>query len=160
MLRNRYSIGIILIAIAVVLLLGKVGVFSFLGWLLWPLLVLAAGGLLHWLYFGKMLPAAVVIPGGMLITYAVMFFLCNLFGWHLMKYIWPGFIFGVAVGLYEYQMFERFVPRGVMTASIVLAVVSAALFGMMLLVTLGVYFIVIGLLVVGIVLITRRSKTW
>jgi hypothetical protein len=89
-----------------------------------------------------------------------MFFLCNLFGWHLMTYLWPGFIFGVAVGLYEYQMFERYAPRGVMTAVLVLTIVSAAMFGMTLLFTLGIYFIAFGLLAGGAVLLMRRPKVW
>jgi hypothetical protein len=160
MANNRYSAGIVLIAIALVLLLGKLGVFHFLGWLLWPLIVGAIGLVFHGLYFGKIAPAGVLIPGGILVTYSIMFFLCNLFGWHLMTYLWPGFIFGVAVGLYEYQMFERYAPRGVMTAVLVLTIVSAAMFGMTLLFTLGIYFIAFGLLAGGAVLLMRRPKVW
>ncbi len=160
MSNNRYSLGIVLVAIAVILLLGKLGVFHFLGWLLWPLLIFAAGAALHMLFFGKVLPAPVLIPGGILVTYSVIFFVCNLFSWHLMAYLWPGFIFGVAVGLYELHLYDRYAPRGVLTAAMVLAIVSAALFCMTLLLKLGVYFIAIGLLAAGIVLIMRRSGTW
>lgn len=156
--QDRHSIGIALIAVAVFLLLGKLGFFQFLGALFWPVIILAAGVVLHLLYFGRSLPAVALIPGGILITYSIMFLVCNLFSWHLMTYIWPGFIFGVAVGLYEFHLYDRYAPGGVLTAAIVLAIISAALFGMTLIFALGVYFIALGLLAAGIVLIVRRPK--
>ncbi|WJH33059.1 hypothetical protein N6H14_23085 [Paenibacillus sp. CC-CFT747] len=107
MARNNYSAGLLLIGIAVVLLLGKLGVFSFIGSLFWPLLVLAAGLLLHYLYFNRVLPSGVLVPGGMLITYSVLFLFCNLFGWGTMAYLWPAFLLGIAVGLYELHLFDR-----------------------------------------------------
>jgi hypothetical protein len=160
MARNNYSVGLLLIGIAVVLLLGKLGVFSFIGHLFWPLLVMAAGALLHYLYFARMLPAGVLVPGGMLVTYSLMFLYCNLFGWHSMAYLWPGFIFGAAVGLYELQMFERMTGGGLWTASIVLAVLSAILFGFTFLFAIGIYAVAVILIIVGILLVVRRQRSW
>ncbi|SEB41400.1 hypothetical protein [Paenibacillus sp. GP183] len=160
MSRNNYSIGMILIAVAVVLLLGKLGVFHFLGFLLWPLLILVPGLLLHFLFFNRVLPAGVLVPGGMLITYSLMFFFCNLFGWHAMGYIWPGFIFGVAVGLYEFYIFNRDSDRNIRTVSIVLAVLAAALFLMMILFKVGIYLIALLLVLAGILIIMRKPRVW
>jgi hypothetical protein len=160
MARNNYSIGIILIAVAVVLLLGKLGVFHFLGSLLWPLLVLVPGLLLHFLFFNRVLPAGVLVPGGMLVTYSLMFFFCNLFGWHAMGYLWPGFIFGVAVGLYELYIFHRDSDKNIRLASIVLTVLAAALFLMMILFKVGIYLIALLLVLAGFLLILRKPRTW
>jgi len=161
MARNRYSIGIVLIGIAIVLLLGKLGVFAFLGKMLWPLLVLAPGLLLHFLYFGRILPSGVLVPGGILVTYSVMFFYCNLFGWHSMSYLWPGFLFGVAVGLYELQLFDRNAPRGTMTAALVIGIAAAALFALSLLFSLSIYVIVLLLVAIGVVMVLRRRpRSW
>jgi hypothetical protein len=160
MSRNNYSIGIILIAVAVVLLLGKLGVFHFLGSLLWPLFVLVPGLLLHFLFFNRVLPAGVLVPGGMLVTYSLMFFFCNLFGWYTMGYIWPGFIFGVAVGLYELYIFHRDSDRNIQKTSIVLAVLAAALFLMMILFKAGIYLIALLLVLAGILIIMRKPRAW
>jgi hypothetical protein len=160
MARNNYSIGIILIAVAVVLLLGKLGVFHFLGSLLWPLFVLVPGLLLHYLFYNRVLPAGVLVPGGMLVKYSLMFFFCNLFGWQTMGYIWPGFIFGVAVGLYELYFLHRDSDRNIRTASIVLAVLAAALFLMMILFKVGIYLIALLLVLAGILVIMRKPKAW
>lgn len=160
MQKNRFSIGILLIVIALILVLGKLGVFSFLGYLLWPLLLLAIGLGLHFLYFSKMAPSGVLVPGGILVTYSVMFFICNLFGWHLIRYLWPLFIFGVAVGLYELYFFDRNSPRQLLLASVVLAVVSALFFVFMFIFNIGIYFIAAILVIVGVVLLMRRPKAW
>jgi hypothetical protein len=160
MTRNNYSIGIALIAVAIVLLLGKLGVFAFLGRVFWPLLLLALGGVLHALYFLRMAPPVALVPGGMLIAYSLLFLFCNVFGWGYMAYLWPGFIFGVAVGLYELYLFDRHSPRGLYTAAIILAVVSAVFFGLTLLFRMNVYLIIILLLAAGCVLLLRRPRTW
>jgi hypothetical protein len=158
--KNNYSVGILLIGIAIVLLLGKLGVFAFIGRLFWPLLVLAVGALLHYLYFGRVLPAGVLVPGGMLIVYSLMFLWCNLFGWHSMAYVWPGFIFGAAVGLYELQLFERMRNGGVWTASVILAVISVLFFAFTFLFAIGIYAIALILIAAGIFLVFRRRRSW
>jgi hypothetical protein len=154
------SIGMVLIAVAIILLLGKLGVFGFLLHMLWPILILAGGLILHWLYFNRTLPAGVLVPGGILITYSLMFLFCNVFGWGAMSYLWPGFIFGVAVGLYEFYFFERHTDRSVLVASIVIGAVAAVFFGLTVLAKLGIYFIAIVLVIAGLLLIWRRPRTW
>jgi hypothetical protein len=62
MANNKYSIGMLLVAVAVILLLGKLGVIAFLGRLFWPILILAIGIALHGLYYARMTPSWVVVP--------------------------------------------------------------------------------------------------
>ncbi|WP_409341293.1 hypothetical protein [Paenibacillus sp. MBLB4367] len=161
MAKNQYSIGLLLIGVAVVLLLGKLGVFSFLGSLVWPLFILVPGIALHMLYFGRVLPSGVLVPGGILVTYSLMFFYCNLFGWSSMKYLWPGFVFGVAVGLYELHLFDRNTSRGVAVAAMIIALVSVVLFSIMFLMTAGIYIVAAVLIIAGVALVAaRRPRSW
>ncbi|MCR8641951.1 hypothetical protein NV379_04705 [Paenibacillus sp. N1-5-1-14] len=160
MARKNYSLGVVLLVVAFILLLGKLGVFSFIGVHLWPLLVIGLGLLLHWLYFSRHMPPTVLIPGGALVTYGVLFFICTLFGWGLMSSLWPVFILGIAVGLYEVSMFERQTGRSFLTASIVLGLVSVGLFVLTLLVQGGVYMIIILLILAGVYMIFRKPRLW
>ncbi|MFD0692780.1 LiaI-LiaF-like domain-containing protein [Paenibacillus sp. GCM10027628] len=160
MARNSYSIGILLIAVAVVLLLGKLGVFHFIASFFWPLVLLIPGLLFHFLFFNRTLPAGVLVPGGILTTYALMFFYCNIFGWSSMSYLWPGFILGVAVGLYELHLFDHNSDRGVLIGAMVLGIIAAVFFGMTLLFKLGIYVIALLLVLAGVVLIFRRPRSW
>lgn len=161
MARNNYSVGLLLIGVAVVLLLGKLGFFSFLGHLFWPVFILAPGLLFHFLFFGRIWPVGVLVPGGILVTYSLMFFYCNLFGWDSMSYLWPGFIFGVAVGLYELHLFDPRGSRGALTAAMILAIIAGVFFAFAFLFTVGVYFIAFALIAVGAVMIlNRRPRSW
>ncbi|MCA0753802.1 hypothetical protein KP806_02000 [Paenibacillus sp. N4] len=160
MSNNKYSAGIILLLAGVVILLGKLGVFSFLGAIFWPLLVLIPGLLLHVLYFGRLAPAIVLVPGGMLIVYALLFIVCNLFGWDSLKYLWPLFIFGVAAGLYEYYLFGSSRQRILLTSSIALAAASAAFIVLVLLWSWGIYAIAAVLIGAGAWMMLGKRRRW
>ncbi|WP_341282164.1 hypothetical protein [Paenibacillus sp. FSL H8-0537] len=157
---NKYSAGIIVLLAGIVILLGKLGVFSFLGSNFWPLLVLIPGILLHVLYFGRLLPAVVLIPGGMLIVYSILFMLCIMFGWETLKYVWPLFITGVAVGLYEYHLFGASRERVFFNASAILAVTSAVLLILALVWSWGIYAIAIILIAAGAWMMMGKRSRW
>ncbi|UJF35107.1 hypothetical protein [Paenibacillus hexagrammi] len=160
MARNSYSIGLLLIGLAVVLILGKIGVIHFVFAFLWPVVLLIPGLLFHVLYFNRSLPAGVLVPGGILTTYALMFFYCNIFGWHATSYLWPGFILGVAIGLYEFHLFDRNSDRGVWIAAMVLGIVATICFAITLLVKLGIYVIALLLIAAGVLIISRKPRSW
>lgn len=161
MSRNQYSVGILILAAGVVILLGKLGVFSFIGSLFWPLFVLIPGVLLHVFYFGRMLPAVVLLPAGILSTYGVLFLLCNIAGWDLLHHLWPIFILGVAIGLYEFYLFDLSKPRSVQVAAVALAAISVGLLLMMLIWTWGIYLIAIALIGIGAwMTFGRRRNRW
>jgi hypothetical protein len=160
MARNNYSLGLVLIVVAVVLILGKIGFIGFLGNLFWPIFILIPGVLFHALFFGRILQVGVLVPGGMLVTYSLMFFYCNLIGWDSMVYLWPGFIFGVAVGLYELHFFNRNSPRGTFIAAFILAVISFVFFIIAFLFTASLYIIALVLIGIGVFMMLRRKRTW
>lgn len=160
MTSNKYSAGIILLLAGVLILLGKIGVFSFLGAVFWPLLVLIPGVLLHVLYFGRVVPAFMLVPGGMLVVYAILFIICNIFGWESLRYLWPLFVFGFAAGLYEYYMFGSSVPRIVFTASIVLAAASVLFLILILMWSWGIYLVAALFIAAGAWMMFGKRKRW
>lgn len=160
MSKNQFAIGIVFLLAGLVIMLGRLGLFSFLGTNFWPLFVLIPGILLHVLFFGRLLPSAALVPGAILTIYALIFFFCIAFGWDKMQYVWPFFILGVAVGLYEYHLFDTSHPKQILTAAIILALVAVSLFVIMLLWGWGVYLIAAVLIAIGAWLVTggRRAR--
>lgn len=157
---QKYSAGIIFILAGIVILLGKWGVFSFLGAMFWPLLVLIPGILLHVLYFGRMLPAVVLVPGGMLIVYTILFIFCNIFGWDIIKYAWPVLLLGIAVGLYEYHLFGNSRNRAILTTSLWLGGAAIVFLILTLVWSWGFYVLAIVLIGVGVWRTLAKRPRW
>ncbi|MFS0727585.1 hypothetical protein [Paenibacillus sp. 1P07SE] len=157
MSKNQYTVGVLMLIAGVIILLGKLGIFSFIGTIFWPLFLLIPGILLHVLYFGRILPAAILIPGGIMTVYSLVFLYCTLFGWEYLQYIWPFFIVGIAVGLYEYHLFEVPRPRGPMIAALVLAIVAACCFTAIMLWSWGIYLLAALLILGGAWLVFGRQ---
>src|SRR3546814_5814156 len=88
---RSYSTGLVIIILGIIILLGKAGVYQSLASLFWPIFILAPGLLLHYLFFTKTAPSPIIIPGGILLVYSLMFFFCSFFGWNHMGWLWPGF---------------------------------------------------------------------
>ncbi|QJD83623.1 hypothetical protein [Cohnella herbarum] len=158
--RQSAAVGIGIVAVGLIILLGKLGVFAFIGNVFWPLFVLIPGVLLHVLYFGRMVPSVSLIPAGILTVVSVILMIGNWFGWGLMKYMWPLFPFAVAVGLYEYYVFGFNRSKQIWTAAMGLAVLSIVLFGMTLLWTWGIYLLAVALIGFGVWLVIRRPRSW
>jgi len=160
MSRNQYSVGILILVAGVIILLGKWGFFSFIGSVFWPLALLIPGVLLHVLFFGRLLPSVALLPAGILSTYGLLFLVCNIAGWGIMTYLWPVFILGVAVGLYEFYLFDPSNPRSAFAAAAVLAAAAGVFFLFMLLWGWGVYLIAVVLILVGAWMAFGRKFRW
>lgn len=161
--RNDMKLGLFIVCAGLVILLGKWGVFGFLGRILWPLLLLVPGLLLHVFVFGRRLTPAALIPAGILTVYGLLFGICNTFGWGLMAYLWPVLLLGVAVGLYEYSLYASSRTRGLTAGAVVLGAVSLLLMFLGLLGTGFIYIVGAALVLAGIWLIFgggRRRNRW
>lgn len=158
--KQSAAVGILVLAAGLVILLGKLGVFAFIGTVFWPLFILIPGILLHVLFFGRMAPSIVLVPAGILTVVSVILLIGNWFGWNLMRFLWPFFPFAVAVGLYEYDVFGNGRSRTIWIASMGLAAFSLILFIMTLLWTWGIYLIAVLLIVFGGWLVIRRPRIW
>lgn len=157
--KNDLRLGLFIVVAGIVILLGKLGVFGFLGRTLWPLAILLVGLLIHWLFFSNRGRAFVLIPGGVLVVYGLLFEICNLWGWGLLSYLWPVFLLGFAVGAYEYHLFASPKPEGVLLIALFLGLVSFILLFFTLLHTGAIYVLAILLIALGIWFILRRGKS-
>lgn len=156
--RSSYVSGVVIIGVGIFLLLGKIGVFDFVGSMIWPIFILLPGLFFHFLFFAKGVPSGILVPGGILTVYSFMFFYCNLFGWESMSYLWPGFIMGVAIGLFETYYFDLNKPKAAFIGSAILATIAAIFFSFTLLMTSGIYIVAIALIVLGVVMVRRRPN--
>ncbi|ANS75137.1 hypothetical protein AWM70_11425 [Paenibacillus yonginensis] len=157
--QNKLTTGVLILAAGLIILLGKWGVFSFIGTVFWPLLLLALGILLHILYAGRRLPAAALVPGGALIVYGVVFLIATLFGYGTLHYLWPGFIFGIALGLFLFDAASTPRPSGIFPLAIALLAVSVLLFGITLFSFSLIYLLAFILIVGGVWLIAFRGRS-
>ncbi|GIO30517.1 MULTISPECIES: hypothetical protein [Paenibacillus] len=157
--KNDVRLGLFIVIAGVVILLGKLGVFGFLGRTLWPFAIIIVGLLLHLLFFSKRARAYVLIPGGALVVYGLMFAICNFWGFGLMTYLWPVFLLGIAVGVYEYHMFESPKPEGVLLIALFLGIVSFVLLFFTLLHTGAIYVLAVLLIALGIWFIAGKGRS-
>ncbi|GMK40115.1 hypothetical protein PCCS19_31700 [Paenibacillus sp. CCS19] len=158
MVSRQHYAGIALLGAGLVILLGKSGFFSFIGSVLWPVILLVAGILLHVLYFGRMLPTVALVPAGTLSVYGLLFLICSVFGWSSFDHLWPFVLFGPAAGLYEYYAFEPFKPRLALQLAVGLGAVTVIAFGFILISSWSIYVIGLVLIAAGLWLTVGRGR--
>ncbi|NBI29394.1 hypothetical protein [Chengkuizengella marina] len=137
--RNRATLGLLIITIGIILILFKLNTFDFVFDFSWPLIFIFVSIVFHVLFFIRTFPSGVLIPGGILGTYGLLFLFLNITNWEYLQYLWPIFIFGVAVGLFEYYFFSRQNPKDALTAGFVLTIISIVFMVFTLLYTIGIY---------------------
>ncbi|MFF2909677.1 hypothetical protein [Paenibacillus sp. NPDC057934] len=157
--KNDMKLGIFIAAAGIVILFGKLGVFGFLGRALWPLVILLPGLLLYVLFFNRRMSATLLIPAGVLTVYGILFGLCNIWGWGLMRHLWPLLLIGIALGLYQYSLYSPYRSRGLAVGSAVIGLLSVVLLVFSLLGTGFLYVLGAVLVLAGLWLIAGRGKS-
>jgi hypothetical protein len=104
---ERRFAGIILLLVGAVLAFGALGVFTVSVAYLWPLFMFVPGILFHVGFFSNPKPSrsGLLVPGGILVVFGLLFLYCNFFGWDSLESLWPFFLIGPAVGLFESYLF-------------------------------------------------------
>ncbi|MNJ48730.1 hypothetical protein D3C77_439310 [compost metagenome] len=157
---NKLMTGILILAAGIFILLGKWGVFSFLGKALWPFLLLAPGIALHYWVFSRRGSAELLLPAGILVVYSFLFFIGIIWGWTtLFHKMWPAFILGIAIGLFEYYAYASQRQSSLLIAAITLGAVSIVLLGWSLFAFSFIYLLALVLIAGGILLITARGNS-
>lgn len=107
MKKGNLTLGAILIGIGLLAVLNNLGItnYHFTIWKLWPLFLLIPGIIFELNYFNKNGPAGLLVPGGILTTYGLMFMYCSIVDWNAMGHIWPLFLGGVGIGLFQLYYF-------------------------------------------------------
>ena len=152
MKKINYLFGLFLLFIGVLLILANFGVIEIVWENLWPLFLLILGILFELSYFIYRKDAGLLVPGGILITYGLLFSVNVIYGWHLMEDLWPIFPLGVAIGLLQLYIFgvrEKglLIPIGILGAISLFFLVNNLFFvdfGLLV----GVVLVVIGIWVI------------
>jgi hypothetical protein len=134
----------------------------------WPMIILLAGAGFELAYFITLRAPGLLVPGGMLTTYGLLFFFEVMTDWRFAAYTWPVYIIGVAIGLFQlYLHVGR--PKGLLIAVGIIGGIAAAAFLIILfaiiLKTFDVgLFIPIIMVLGGLVILFGRggtkSRTW
>lgn len=107
MKKNNAIIGVVLLAVGGMALLNNLGItdFNLSIWRFWPLVFIIPGLAFELNYFNGNAPVGVLVPGGIFLTYGGLFLFCSFFGYGHMAYLWPLFLGGVGVGLFQLYYF-------------------------------------------------------
>ncbi len=157
MKKINYIFGFLLLCIGVILILSNFGVIEIVWDNLWPLFLLVPGIVFELSYFIYRKDAGLLVPGGILITYGLLFLVNVIYGWQLMEYLWPLFPLGVAIGLLQLYLFgvrEKglLIPVGILGAISLFFLINNLLFVDFWLLA-GV-----ALVVIGIWIIFKKAK--
>jgi len=133
MKKINYLFGLFLLFIGVLLILANFGVIEIVWENLCPLFLLIPGILFELSYFIYRKDAGLLVPGGILITYGLLFLVNVMYGWHLMEDLWPIFPLGVAIGLFQLFLFggrEKgiLIPVGILGAISLFFLINNLLF--------------------------------
>lgn len=158
MQRNTQWIGIFLIFIGLFFLIFKAIGFKVTMSLIWPIFLLIPGLLFHLFAFRYRI-LGFFIPGGILVTYGLLFLFCGLFGYDSLAYLWPFFILGPGFGLLEFYLFGVR-EGGVLIASLILITIGGTFLFFSLLRSVIPYLIGMILILIGVYILFGKRKTY
>lgn len=153
MSRSLLPVGFILLMIGIVFISFKIGVVLLT--LFWPLILLAAGWMFHRMVFRSGAPVQLLVPGGLFVISSLPLLYGTLIDWAALKYLWPLFLFGLAIGLYEYYRYARHSDTRLFAIATGAGVVAAISLSVTLFMKLGFFFVAILLIVAGFLMIRR-----
>jgi len=159
---NRNSnivIGAVLIAMGILFLMANLGYLNFSWNYIWPLALLIPGVYMHFAFFtGIERNPGILVPGGILTTYGALFYANVFFGWHIMADLWPLFLIGVALGLFELYLFGKHEKGLLIPVGILGFIGLSALLRTYISFNLRNYIVPIILILIGLVIIAKRDN--
>ncbi|KUO76862.1 MAG: hypothetical protein APF77_21510 [Clostridia bacterium BRH_c25] len=156
---SNIVIGVVLIALGALFLMSNLGYLSFSWSYVWPLALLVPGIYMHFAFFtGIDKNPGILVPGGILTTYGALFYANVFFGWQMMADLWPMFLIGIAVGLFELYLFGNRDKGLLVPVGILGGIGLSALLRTYISFDMKNYLVPIILIVIGVVIITRRDS--
>lgn len=160
--KNSYIIwGIVLIAFGVLIVLNQLDIIRMTGYMIPAVIMLGLALVFHLCYaLGGRSRVGFLVPGGIMLLYGVHFLLGYIFGSNLFGKLWPLFVLGPALGLFELYVFSRGRSGSMVPVFILTTIGGAALLRSFFDFS---FFLVIGaaLVILGVVLFCgafRRQK--
>lgn len=109
MKRNNSLLGGVLVVIGAVLLASRYlfnsSLFSLGPNDFWPMIILMLGVGFELAYFITLKAPGLLVPGGILVTYGMLFFFEVMTNWRFAAYTWPVYLIGVAIGLFQLYLY-------------------------------------------------------
>ena len=103
---HNMVLGAVFILVGTLVLLSNLGYLNFSWSYIWPMALLIPGIYMHISFFtGLDKNPGILVPGGILTTYGILFYANVILGWGLMNDLWPVFLIGIALGLLELYIF-------------------------------------------------------
>lgn len=155
---SNYIIGGVLIVIGALLLISNLGYMSFDWSYIWPLALLVPGIYMHFSFFtGIDRNPGILVPGGILTTYGLLFYANIFFGWHIMSQLWPLFLIGIAVGLFEMYLFGTRDKGLLVPVGILGGIGLSMLFRTYMAFDLKDFLVPVILIIIGIIIIIKKN---
>ena len=127
---NSFIGGLLIIAAGVLLaarFLFDRPLFSLDGGDFWPIIVFLVGAGFELAYYITLKAPGLLVPGGILTTYSLLFFFEVSTNWRFAAFTWPVYLLGVAIGLFQlYLHVGR--PRGLLTAISIISGIAVCCF--------------------------------
>lgn len=126
----------------------------------WPIIIFLVGAGFELAYYITLKAPGLLVPGGILTTYSLLFFFETATNWRFASVTWPIYLLGVAVGLFQLYLHNGR-PKGLLTAvGIIGGIVAACFIAMSFRFVLGIVdlgiLIPVVLLVGGLILVSGR----
>lgn len=101
---------------------------------LWPVLILGPGVLFFVSFVSERKSYGLLMPGGVLTTYGLLFLYCTVFGWYWMEDLWPFFLVGPGIGFFLMYYFGKketalLIPGAIFTLLGVIFLLSSTDYG-------------------------------
>lgn len=97
----------------------------------WPMIILLVGVGFELAYYITMKAPGLLVPGGILTTYSLLFFFETATNWSFAEYTWPVYLLGISVGLFQLFMHTGR-PKGLLIGICIITGIAAACFIVML----------------------------
>ncbi|KAF2956962.1 hypothetical protein [Marinitoga sp. 38H-ov] len=148
--------GIVLILLGIYLIFSN---FLEINWnYFWPVILLIIGFKFEYNYFKYKNNPGVLVPGGILITLGIIFYLSVFLGYDSMRFLWPGFILAPAIGIAQMSIVTKRIKENIFP--IVFLSGLSIIFFVEEIIGINIWNYIIGLLfiAIGINILIKRSE--
>jgi hypothetical protein len=100
-MKGNFLLGIIFLLLGIFLIISNFFNIDFSWNYIWPIFILLPGLKFEYDYYVRKRNPGVLVPGGLLTTIGILFYLCAFFGYNILDYLWPAFILAPAIGIFQ-----------------------------------------------------------
>jgi len=111
--------GVSLVILGIFGLLGAFGILSITWERVWPSFLLLPGLIFEIAFFRNKKLSGLLVPGGILITLGLLFFLCSYTDYGILQYLWPIFVMAPGIGLLQMYFLTLPAKKGLFIGGVI-----------------------------------------